>query len=345
MKIELKIGNPTYKGMPYESHLESILNSQYKCDENYLINMLDMQVFESIYNDEVRYDFILSSGIRSTNLSHKYIKREKISTKDKLIEYIIKSLENNQYCYLAINSSRIKEYINYNDISIVHCPLIIGIDKERQKIKLNDFFDFSYYSSKWIDVNEFLDAYMDIQNIINKYEISKKEKWILKIENIYIDNIKKQKVNLQSSLKKYLYSSPIKINDKNIFLFINDILNNKEPKIVINTKRVSGIKIYKYLKTYIIQLKNNNNFNVDNKAITILEKHFIVFKKIFNEESFKGYYYNSNLDIKKATQIKFLGLKIQKNRKIELYINIIQLIDELEKTERKFIKLYLSNYK
>ena len=346
--VELKTVVPKHSSLPYEAHINNILLSHNLNRKLYLISMFDMEGIKIEFENNSNYDFFVGRNVSTENLICRSMKRRFISSKNLLLEYLCKMLSLGRYCYLAIDSFEIEQYMNYKEKHIVHSPLVAGIDFDNHLIKLCDFFNYSEYSVSWVNLDNFVNGYFNIQEIIETDVFSYDEKWLLDIETIEIFKNEfdwNSKSLLEGCFKKYLRGEQKYIYKENAFLKINSILNGEKICSLKEVEKVQGLKVYTFLKIYFNNLIKKNDFDIENKSLSLLKQHFVLLEKLLIEID--------DLNIKRlckeclnsSERILVIGLKIKISQNTKMLGKICELIEEVEKKEEKILRLFLESTK
>lgn len=344
--VELKTVVPKYSSLPYEAHVNNILLSHNLNRRLYLISMFDMEGIKIELENNPNYDFFVGRNVSRENLRCRSMKRRFISSKKLLLEYLYKMLSLGRYCYLAIDSFEIEQYRNYKEKHIVHSPLVAGIDFDNHLIKLCDFFDYSEYSISWVDLDHFVNGYFNIQEIIETDIFSYDEKWLLDIETIGISKSEfdwNSKSLLEGCFKKYLRGEQKYLSKENAFLKINNILNGEKICSIKEVQIVRGLKVYTFLKTYFNNLIKNNDFDIENKSLSLLKQHFVLLEKLLIEIDDSNIKRLCKECLNSSERILIIGLKIKISQNTKMLGILCDLIEELEKKEEKILRLFLGN--
>lgn len=336
--IELPVGSVSFEMLPYESHIENVLSANHRNKIEYYKSMIDIEGIKILRADgKISYDFFMGRNIFIDDITSKFKNRSCLNSKESLIHFLYSSLMAGEYCYLALDSSKIEQYINYKKNPMIHSPLVSGIDFKNNRLKLCDFFDFKHYTCKWVSLDKFLSAFFSVQEIISEYKIDKNEKWILSIENISISSeIKNYDKNLNNVIEDYLEGGVIKLDEVDAFDYINSKLTQKDSTNKMAARkvaRVKGITTYRYIKNCINRMKVEEYSSLDKKSLAILYKHFLVLKKILIIN-------NNSLHEKEIQQALLLsqnfllmGVKAQQTGNKDLYNKMLNIIEILEKID------------
>ncbi|MDR0299274.1 MAG: hypothetical protein LBI13_04240 [Streptococcaceae bacterium] len=330
---ELPIEKPTLEMLSYESHIDSILSANHLDKTNYYLSMVDMEVILLENSTHTFYDFFMGRTISQVPLSRKFISRKDIRTEDELVIYLEKELKKEKYIYLSIDTFFVESYSTAGNKHIVHSPLVAGIDKDKNILKICDFFDYTHYSFQWVNLKNFVQAYYYLDKFLWEIKIKEREKWLYCIEEI--EPTKKfTKVDNSKILTNYLKGNSTNFLRKDAYYFINQRLANEVSDVIYQIKIVHGIQIYEYLKERIkYSLKMNEKF--DKKSITLLYKHFKVYKYLMNELDLdKEWIYDCE---EKSKKVMFLGLKEMLSNKFSNYSAMLNLIEDLKVTEERYL--------
>lgn len=338
--IELPVGSVSFEMLPYESHIENILSANHRNKAEYYKSMIDIEGIKILRADgKISYDFFMGRNIFIDDITSKFKNRACLDSKESLIRFLYSSLIAGEYCYLALDSSKIEQYINYKKNPMIHSPLVSGIDFKNNRLKLCDFFDFKRYTYEWVSLEEFFSAFFSVQEIISEYKIDKNENWILSIENISISSeIKTYDKNLNNVnfIEDYLEGEFIKIDKVDAFDYINSKLTKKDNTNKIPARKVAqvkGITSYRYIKNCINGMKVEEYPSLDKKSLAILYKHFLVLKKILIINN--NYLHEKEIQQALLLSQNFLliGVKAQQTGNKDLYNKMLNIIETLEKID------------
>lgn len=160
-KLAIKV--PEITLFPHHAHLFAILGGIYP-DEKYLLPWLTnnyVQIQKGIDN----YDFssgydILPITENCPMLIHSLVPFEFIdSNYDNVIDFIVYSIELDNYIYMEVDEFYISEYDNYNKNHYNHTILIYGYDYERKIVFAADFFKRRKYNFCEISFEQINQAY------------------------------------------------------------------------------------------------------------------------------------------------------------------------------------------
>ncbi|GAB2025268.1 hypothetical protein OfM1_13390 [Lactovum odontotermitis] len=333
--IELPTGRPTLEIVSYESHIDSILSANNLDKANYYLSMLNMEVIQLEGHDASFYDFFMGRNICSVPLKQTFTSRESIQTAAELIKHLEASLKKGEYCYLSVDTFFIREYSSSGKNHIVHSPLISGMSKS--KVRLSDFFDYKHYHFAWISLESFIEAYLAVQREIYLPLIDKNENWILKVEDLKIDRQFPQ-IDTRKLFSDYLRGDNKSVTKLDVFHYLNQNLSGIcNPKNWLYQKKiVHGLQVYNCIKERIQALSHSEQESLDKKLVAILYKHFCTYSHLSSVLELDTDWLNKSLS--KSKQLMYLGLKSMLSKKTSQYAKILELVNELEESEEKYIR-------
>ena len=99
------------------------------------------------------------------------------------------------------------------------------------------------------------------------------------------------------------------------------------------------------MKIYFNNLIKKNDFDIENKSLSLLKQHFVLLEKLLIEID--------DLNIKRlckeclnsSERILVIGLKIKISQNTKMLGKICELIEEVEKKEEKILRLFLESTK
>ena len=282
-----------------------------------------------------------------------YENRKELNTKEKLLNFIQKHLKRKEYVIVAIDTSKVSSYSNFLKNSIIHPPMISRLDLANSKILIHDFMDYSKYQSSWISIDEFFEAYSEIQNkIILNSSVNKsleEELWVSRLElirfnkNTVINNSYIEKRVIRE-LFNYYCSINKRVVDIDAYSYVNSILNDTDT-FLYKKEVVEGRGVLECYQNYLLTVRDSES-KLKLKPFYMLHMHYVILNNVINNTFNNS---NSIPEIKKAINLtqKILFLAIlfnDKGNNLEKLAQIESFVNELRELEEVLNDIFTQRY-
>ena len=249
LKKILPVSNPLINYIPPVDMIFSLISTDpSRLSNNWLENYIKIEVREPfLKTDNPTMEFDGFKDWRSFDKGFSIGITPKEYIQENLIEWIIHSIDIENYCFYDHNTYYVSEYSNYHQYKDRHEIFIYGYDKNKNLFKCLDYFDFRHYTSKWIPFNEIFDAYY-------RYNELEVEDYIGGILTIKLKKYPDTKVNFN------------KIKYDLITLIENDFIAPKFKRVLY------GFCYFDELETLITQTEKADGL-IDVKFFTFIYSH------------------------------------------------------------------------
>lgn len=312
---------------PFDASRISILLAQeILCKEIYE-NFLHFRIEKKVTNGSIELDCHFNEEFSSIG-----VKKVPIDIiKDLNINFITfckTTLDRDFYIFLPIETSEIKNYVNYKQKAIPHHIFIYGYDDEKEIFYCSEFFSFSIYSSETVSYQDMEAAYYKLQSLQDDKAMANAElQWMKDIQLLhsfteYVDkfNINRIIVGLQN------------------FLNENDCYGNKN-----YIKDVFyGFAIYDLTAEYIDNILIIGKEHLDLRCFALIYDrfHYMKLQTMFIKENCSEInkdiqlFIDTYLKMEKDAHIMlnlFIKFRINKNKKI--VTKVLDLLEKLKKND------------
>ena len=343
IKKVLPVKYPMVTTYTQHAHLLSIL-SNYEYTYPWIFsNYIQLYINKDFRHDWGDFYFPFPYELRPSDtckwLLTKKIDRDVADSKwGNIINFIIDSINSNNYVHTMLNSSCIPLAPNYNKEHFIHDVLVYGYDLKEEMLYFSDFIGVTHkYSFEKI-------SFIDYTKAFNTYGLATNQDYLNKLIYLY-------KLN---SAHDYTFNYDYEFNIKNISNSIKAYLNSSVPEywdIYNNENRdniVFGIEIYDTLKNYIAWKSVSNESDIDIRPFYLVYDHKKIMLLRLEYLHRLGYYKDcSSENIAGITELEaqakvvvnmLIKYNLSKNRTI---LNmVIDMINSIERDEKNILVHY-----
>ena len=251
---------------------------------------------------------------------------------ESIINFIIDSINSNNYVHTNINYFYVPLGPIYNKVHYNHDILIFGYDLDEKVLYVSDFFDMGKYSYEKI-------SFLDFGRAYSSYSIAENMDYLYSMVCLYKINLKCDYVfsleNISNSISSYLYSS--------IPEYWNNYNSDNRKDIVF------GMEIYTTLKSYITRVKSSCDSDIDIRPFYMLYDHKKIMvlrvKYLYEHEYYKNYNNQNIIGLTKiesqTKNVVYLLIKYNISKNNNILDKVINMLNNLENDEKNILKQYV----
>ncbi len=343
IKKVLPVNYPMITTYTQHAHLLSIL-SNYECTYPWIFsNYIQLYINKDYKHNWGDFYFPFPYEMRPSDtckwILTKKIDRDVADSKwGNIINFIIDSINSNNYVHTMLNSSCVPLAPNYNKEHFKHDVLVHGYDLKEEMLYCSDFFGISYkYSFEKI-------SFIDYTKAFNAYGLATNRDYLNKMVYLY-------KLNSEYD---YMFEYDYKFNIKNISNSIKAYLNSSIPEYwdIYNTDNrdniVFGIEIYDTLRNYLASKSVSNEDHIDtrpfylifdHKKMMILRLKYLLglgYYKDCNSENIDGI---AKLEMQ-AKDVVNMIMKYNISKNGTILNDVIKMLNSIERDERNILLQY-----